>query len=71
MAELPPTRSQAFVPIVSELARDDRVGNYVVREKIGEGGFAVVYKAEQLEPVRRPVALKVLQPGIASPSACT
>src|SRR6185436_572561 len=33
-------------------------------ERIGEGGFGVVYMAEQLQPVRRKVALKVIKPGI-------
>src|SRR5262249_32479381 len=33
-------------------------------EPIGEGGFGVVYRAEQTQPVRRQVALKVLKPGM-------
>src|SRR5262249_14854296 len=33
-------------------------------EKVGEGGFGVVYMAEQTSPVRRKVALKVLKPGM-------
>src|SRR5262249_17469175 len=33
-------------------------------EQIGEGGFGVVYLAEQTEPVRRKVALKILKPGM-------
>src|SRR5262249_15567983 len=35
-------------------------------EQIGEGGFGVVYLAEQTQPVRRKVALKVLKPGMDS-----
>jgi serine/threonine protein kinase len=35
-------------------------------EKIGEGGFANVYRAMQREPVKREVAIKVLKPQIAS-----
>lgn len=42
------------------------VGAYVIREKIGEGGFAIVYRAEQETPVRREVALKVLKAGMDS-----
>ncbi|MEM7622083.1 MAG: serine/threonine-protein kinase, partial [Planctomycetota bacterium] len=38
------------------------------REVLGEGGFGVVYLAEQLEPVRRSVALKVIKPGMDSRS---
>ncbi|NIP17834.1 MAG: protein kinase, partial [Xanthomonadales bacterium] len=33
-------------------------------QKIGEGGFGVVYMAEQTEPVRRRVALKVIKLGM-------
>ncbi len=44
----------------------ERVGRYVVRERLGEGGFAEVYLAEQQEPVRRKVALKIIKPGMDS-----
>jgi serine/threonine protein kinase len=40
------------------------VGPYKLLEQIGEGGFGVVFMAEQTEPVRRKVALKVLKPGM-------
>src|SRR5262245_55226738 len=36
----------------------DRIGRYKLLQKIGEGGCGVVYMAEQIEPVRRRVALK-------------
>jgi serine/threonine protein kinase/Tfp pilus assembly protein PilF len=39
-------------------------GPYKLLEQIGEGGFGVVFMAEQTEPVRRKVALKVLKPGM-------
>ena len=42
----------------------DRIGRYKLLEKIGEGGCGVVYMAEQEEPVRRRVALKVIKPGM-------
>jgi eukaryotic-like serine/threonine-protein kinase len=42
------------------------VGPYKLLEQIGEGGFGVVFMAEQTEPVRRRVALKVLKPGMDS-----
>jgi serine/threonine protein kinase/tetratricopeptide (TPR) repeat protein len=42
------------------------IGPYKLLEQIGEGGFGVVYMAEQAEPVRRRVALKVLKPGMES-----
>jgi WD40 repeat protein/tRNA A-37 threonylcarbamoyl transferase component Bud32 len=40
------------------------VGRYKLLEKVGEGGCGVVYVAEQLEPVRRRVALKVIKLGM-------
>ena len=40
------------------------VGRYTLIEEIGEGGFGIVYLAEQAAPVRRKVALKVLKPGM-------
>src|SRR5262245_35776115 len=42
----------------------DRVGSYRLMEQIGEGGFGLVFVAEQMEPVRRKVALKVIKPGM-------
>ena len=40
------------------------IGNYKLLEEIGEGGMGVVYMAEQQEPVRRKVALKIIKPGM-------
>src|ERR671932_22344 len=42
------------------------IGPYKLLEQIGEGGFGVVFLAEQTKPVRRRVALKVLKPGMDS-----
>src|SRR5262249_53226620 len=42
------------------------IGKYKLLEQIGEGGFGVVFMAEQQEPIRRKVALKVLKPGMDS-----
>ncbi len=46
----------------------DCVGRYRLLEKIGEGGFGVVYRAEQREPVRRQVAVKVIKLGMDTKS---
>lgn len=40
------------------------IGPYKLLEQIGEGGFGVVFMAEQQRPVRRRVALKVIKPGM-------
>jgi eukaryotic-like serine/threonine-protein kinase len=40
------------------------VGPYKLLQKIGEGGFGVVYMAEQEKPVRRVVAVKIIKPGM-------
>jgi hypothetical protein len=49
-------------------ARDETVGQtlgrYKLLERLGEGGCGVVYVAEQTEPVRRRVALKVIKLGM-------
>jgi WD40 repeat protein/serine/threonine protein kinase len=42
------------------------IGPYKLLEVIGEGGFGVVFMAEQQQPIRRKVALKVLKPGMDS-----
>jgi non-specific serine/threonine protein kinase/serine/threonine-protein kinase len=42
----------------------DRIGPYLLLEQIGEGGFGVVYLAEQEHPIRRRVALKVIKLGM-------
>ena len=42
----------------------DRIGRYKLLEQIGEGGCGVVYMADQEEPVRRRVALKVIKLGM-------
>ena len=50
----------------SEPAAGDRIGPYQILGVIGSGGMGVVYEAEQLEPVRRPVALKLIRSGLES-----
>jgi serine/threonine protein kinase/tetratricopeptide (TPR) repeat protein len=46
----------------------DHIGPYKLLEQIGEGGFGVVWLAEQRKPVRRRVALKLVKPGMDSGS---
>jgi serine/threonine protein kinase len=53
----------AVSPPLSEHA-GDRIGRYKLLQEIGAGGFGVVFMAEQEEPVRRRVALKVIKLGL-------
>ncbi len=43
-----------------------RIGPYKLLQQVGEGGMGVVYMAEQEQPVRRKVALKIIKPGMDS-----
>lgn len=40
------------------------IGAYTLTARLGEGGVGVVYRAEQAEPLRRAVAIKVIKPGM-------
>lgn len=42
------------------------IGRYRLMEQIGEGGFGLVFVAQQDQPVRRQVALKIVKPGTGS-----
>ena len=57
--EVQPTIDQ---PITE--APGSMIGPYKILQEIGEGGFGVVYMAEQMKPVRRKVALKIVKPGM-------
>ena len=46
----------------------DKIGRYKLLQQIGEGGCGVVYMAEQEEPVRRRVALKIIKAGMDTKS---
>ncbi len=50
----------------SPLPDPERIGNYQILERLGEGGMGTVYAAMQEKPVRRKVALKVIKLGMDS-----
>jgi eukaryotic-like serine/threonine-protein kinase len=52
------------LPEIEDEAVGKTIGRYKILEKVGEGGCGVVYVAEQTEPVRRRVALKVIKLGM-------
>jgi len=53
-----------LIPTPPKEKPGDVIGPYKIREKLGEGGCGVVYVAEQTEPVRRRVAIKVIKLGM-------
>ncbi len=52
--------------VMTSIKVGGQIGRYRLMEQLGEGGMGVVYVAEQVEPVRRKVALKVIKPGMDS-----
>jgi serine/threonine protein kinase len=62
--QAPGPMTQPFQPVSEQLGTN--IGPYKLLQKIGEGGFGAVYMAEQEQPVRRMVALKVIKPGMDS-----
>ena len=48
--------------VIEQIGR--RIGRYKLLQQIGEGGFGIVFMAEQTEPVQRKVALKVIKAGM-------
>jgi serine/threonine protein kinase len=59
-----PATTDAAPPLVERPGTT--IGPYKLLQLLGEGGFGVVFLAEQTEPVRRKVALKVIKPGMDS-----
>jgi serine/threonine protein kinase/tetratricopeptide (TPR) repeat protein len=64
--EKPAVEIQRTVDPVPGEAIGSRIGPYKLLQKIGEGGMGTVYVAEQEQPVKRRVALKVIKPGMDS-----
>jgi serine/threonine protein kinase len=65
----PPSRNKTIVlTLPPEEKPGSKIGHYKLLQQIGEGGCGVVYMAEQEEPVRRRVALKVIKLGMDTKS---
>jgi serine/threonine protein kinase len=64
--ESPPFIDQPLVNTLPEEKPGTVIDRYKLLEKIGEGGMAVVYMAEQTEPIRRKVALKIIKLGMGT-----
>jgi len=63
------TQAPAKVESGSIAKPGEEIGRFKLLQQIGEGGFGVVFMAEQHKPVRRKVALKVIKPGIDTKGA--
>jgi serine/threonine protein kinase len=65
---VPMAPAAAVAEFGSEISLDETVGSSIGRyrllEKLGEGGFGVVWAAEQKEPVKRRIALKIIKLGM-------
>jgi serine/threonine protein kinase/WD40 repeat protein len=64
----PPSEKTVVLAIPVSEKPGDRIGRYKLLQQIGEGGCGIVYMAEQEEPVRRRVALKVIKQGMDTKS---
>jgi WD40 repeat protein/predicted Ser/Thr protein kinase len=62
-----PPAPGAALPPQGKLLLPDHIGRYRVLGLLGEGGMGAVYEAEQDSP-HRPVALKVIRPGLLAPA---
>ena len=69
--EMLPTMGNAPQSVLSqtEIKPEIRIGSYHLRSVLGEGGFGIVWLAEQDEPLRRSVAFKILRPDRLDPSS--
>jgi serine/threonine protein kinase/tetratricopeptide (TPR) repeat protein len=65
-AELPPSAAGPTAALATDRPAGSTIGPYRLIEPIGEGGMGAVWMAQQTEPVRRLVALKLIKPGMDS-----
>ena len=62
--DAPPANETAVLTDTSIDHANSRIGNYTLRRLVGEGGMGSVWEAEQSQPVRRLVAVKLIKAGM-------
>src|ERR1051326_3509236 len=65
---VPAPAKTVVLPGPESFSLGEKIGRYKLLQQLGEGGCGVVYMAEQEEPVRRRVALKIIKPGMDTKS---
>jgi non-specific serine/threonine protein kinase/serine/threonine-protein kinase len=66
-----PDSEQTTRASLTPSSETDRIGNYRILEQVGAGGMGEVYRAEQSEPIRRTVALKIIKRGMDTKEVIT
>ncbi len=64
--EMAEVNDQTRTMQINKATLDTTIGPYRLLAQLGEGGMGVVYRAQQLKPIRREVALKIIKPGMDS-----
>jgi serine/threonine protein kinase/tetratricopeptide (TPR) repeat protein len=64
MSDTDPSTDETLTNLDSLLMTPQKIGHFRILQRIGEGGMGVVYLAEQEEPIRRRVALKLIKMGM-------
>lgn len=64
-SELFDSEDSDCAPLIME-SLGDFIGPYRLLQQIGAGGFGIIWRAEQLKPIHREVALKLTKPGMDS-----
>lgn len=59
-----PAAHEPLSALIEQRLLGQRIGPYLLSSVLGEGGMGIVFRAEQQQPIRRTVALKLIKPGM-------